>query len=385
MERAIAASKEEEAKTRALALANTQYDVEDPAIQALVTKAINNEKTPPRKHHVVPASYLRRWTEAKQLRVTNVDEVNSWTCAPEKAARITDFYSMASDDLDPAVVPPLFAETQLSEIEELGKHAIDEFLQYGLSSRSSTSKDSLAIFLGFQHVRGTGTRERSQAITREQFKMQYGDLSDEKLSELAQKSSVPPSPEQLAESKRFIAGIQDGSMEIRQQTAAAVSLSFSMALPVAEELSKRHWVILRTPHMLLTCDEPVVPIGGPGTSRGMQSGVGEAWVVVFALEPGALLVMFKHPPRRHWLRDLTTAETVEINHEILAHSHKLAFEKASRRMSAALKVPRLSSLLEITEHPVEGESARSLLRFYTPSRWKDSDAPPPWPVERWYR
>ncbi|WP_196811029.1 DUF4238 domain-containing protein [Arthrobacter sp. 35W] len=384
MERLIVAAKEY-AKTRETSWATADDDLDIPEIQALVAKARNNEKSAPRKHHVVPASYLRRWTENKQLRVTNVDEQRSWTTAAERAARVTDFYSMASEDLDPAVFPPLYAETQLSEVEASGKKAIDELLRHGLSDADPTTKDNLATFLGFQHVRGAGPRERSQAIANESFLLQYGEMSDEKLGALIGKGGLPATKERLVEVKEYIASVRIGSVQIEQQTPEAVSKSFLAAMPVAEELSKRHWVIYRTPRLLITCDEPVVSIGGLKTSRALKTGTAEAWVVIFPLAPDALLAMFKHPPQPHWLAELSTIEIVEINHEVLANSHKLAFEIPSRRMAEALSVPRASAALEVIEHPIEGDESRSFISFHIPSRWKDSPTPPPWPVERWYR
>lgn len=384
LERLIAAAKDD-AKMREALLRNAQDDVDTPEIRALVTKARRNEKSAPRKHHVVPASYLRRWTENKQLRVTNVDEGRSWTSAAEKAARITDFYSMASEDVDPSVVPPLFAETQLSEIEALGKQAIDELLQHGFAGTDPSPRNNLATFLGFQHVRGTEARERSQSIVKESFLLQYGDISDEKLSALIGERGPLPNKERITEAKEYIAGVRDGSIQLEQQTPAAVSQSFLAALPIAEELFKRHWMIYRTPRLLITCDEPVVPIGGPDTTRALRTGVADAWVVIFALAPDALLAMFKHPPPSHCVGELTAGEIVEINHEVLANSHRLAFEIPSRRMSKALSVPHASVAPEVTEHPIEGRKSGSLVSFHIPSRWKDLADPPAWPVQRWYK
>lgn len=385
LQQLIAESREAE-KARKSSYADEGDGVDGPEIRALVDKALRNGKSAPRKHHVVPASYLRRWAEDNQIRVTNVDEKRSWLTAAEKAARITDFYSMASEDLDPNKFPPLFAETQLSEIEAIGKKAIDEVLHQSPLDGEYGSKDDLAVFLGFQHVRGTWSRERSKAITQESFLMQYGDISDKVLRSLLKDGGAAPTQKQFDETKDYIARVRDGSVQIEQQTPAAIAQSFLAAVPVAEELYKRHWVVYRTPRVLITCDEPVVPIGGPGTARERKSGVADAWVVIFPLAPNVLLAMFKYAPPHHWLTDLSAAELVEINHEILANSHRLAFEVPGRRLSQSLSVPLMSSTLKVTEHPIEGKGSRSLVSFHSPSRWDNSGEPPPrWPVERWYR
>lgn len=84
----------------------------------LLEQARKNESgTPPRKHHLVPASYLRRWAEGGVIRVTDLDDNNSYLCAPEKAARETDFYRIDHPDIPRDEVPPLVFETLLGHLE----------------------------------------------------------------------------------------------------------------------------------------------------------------------------------------------------------------------------------------------------------------------------
>lgn len=165
---------------------------DDPDVAALVARARQNEKNPPRKHHIVPGSYLRRWTEGRQLRVTEIDEHKTWITTAEKAARRTDYYSLASDDLRLDQLPPLLAETMLSDIEGLGKVSIDA---------------------------------------------------------------------------EFIRDLNDGTVTVGPQNAAEVMQAFQAATRVAEILYERPWAVFKTPPILLTCDEPVVPIGRLGQDR----------------------------------------------------------------------------------------------------------------------
>src|SRR4051794_14293374 len=99
-------------------------------LRALLDRARRNEgASEPRKHHVVPASYLARWTDGAQIRVTDLDAGLSYTTSPFKAARITDFYRMDSEDLDAQEVPPLLLETMLGDIEGAAKEIVDDLVQ----------------------------------------------------------------------------------------------------------------------------------------------------------------------------------------------------------------------------------------------------------------
>lgn len=99
---------------------------EHPDVLALMARARKSESaSTPRKHHLVPASYLKRWAEGGKIRVSDVNAGRTYITAPEKAARETDYYRVQSEDIDPEFLPPLFLETFLSHIEDLGKQAID--------------------------------------------------------------------------------------------------------------------------------------------------------------------------------------------------------------------------------------------------------------------
>ncbi|MGH9066198.1 MAG: DUF4238 domain-containing protein, partial [Acidimicrobiales bacterium] len=68
-------------------------------IAALYEAARKNEKSAPRKHHLVPASYLTRWAANNRIRMTFTADKKSVLTAPTKAARETDFYSLATDGI----------------------------------------------------------------------------------------------------------------------------------------------------------------------------------------------------------------------------------------------------------------------------------------------
>lgn len=356
---------------------------DDPDIVALLARARRNEKNPPRKHHVVPASYLRRWTEDRKLRVTEIDTGKTWITTAEKAARRTDYYNLASNDLDPDELPPLLAETILSDVESLGKAAIDSLISEGMRELSQENRSNLAVFLGFQHVRGDSMRNMIRKIANDSFKVEYGQLKEPGIRRTLKDRGLPATPENIESVAKFIRDLNDGTLTVGPQSAAEVMQAFQAATKVAELLYQRSWAVFKTPRILLTSDEPVVPIGRSGQDRSERPGLADSRIVVFPLAPDHLLVMFRHPPGSSALVPLTLSEIAQINHEILANSARWAFERPSRRTAIALRVPLLPPATEMVEHQVTGRANTSIIRMFRKSRWAGDAHPPQWPVPRW--
>jgi hypothetical protein len=317
------------------------------------------------------------------LRVTEVDEGRSWTTTAEKAARRTDYYNLASDDLDPDQVPPLLAETLLSEIEALGKDAIDAVLDKGVEALLDQERSDLAVFLGFQSVRGDSTRKMIKTVANDDFIIQYGQLSRDGIRQELIKRGLEASEASAEQSAKFISDLNEGTVAVGPQRPAEVMHAFRMALKVAEVLYDRHWAQFKTAPILLTCDEPVIPLGRPGDNRAELTGMADARAVIFPLGPDSLLVMFRNPPSSRALVPLTLQEIAEINHEVIAHAAHWAFERPGRRTSTALRVPPRPQATQIVEHEVTGKPNTSIVRFFSPSRWAGSSHPPTWPVSKW--
>src|SRR4051794_26435246 len=96
-----------------------KHEVPPPEFLKLLEDARRSaDQSAPRKHHLVPASYLRRWAEGGRIRVTQIEEKNSYLAAPEKAARETDYYRIEAPEISPDEVPPLLFETMLGRVED---------------------------------------------------------------------------------------------------------------------------------------------------------------------------------------------------------------------------------------------------------------------------
>jgi hypothetical protein len=137
--------------------------------------------------------------------------------------------------------------------------------------------------------------------------------------------------------------------------------------------------------VLVTCDEPVIPLGGPGFPRSERAGYINAGVVAFPLSPSAVLLMFHPGVSPAGPPELDHAETAELNREIVAASARWSFERSSRKATLGFRVPPAPSPAFVHEGPLpQAKGAKGdLYRNYKPTRWFEPEAPP-WPVLRWW-
>jgi hypothetical protein len=155
---------------------------------------------------------------------------------------------------------------------------------------------------------------------------------------------------------------------------------------VGSHLFDRGWHIYQVPNILLTCDEPVVPIAGPPHPRTERAGVAGAGVVVFPLTPRRLLAMFDGAnarPQKPYRLDY--GDLADLNREIAGAASIYAFERSDRNVANALQLPKAQQpISRAAPEPVEGSDTDFLIRRRRPSRWADMTPLPPWPVERWF-
>lgn len=191
---------------------------------------------------------------------------------------------------------------------------------------------------------------------------------------------------EIDELRQRIDELLNGTLVVRPQDAMTIGQSGALAEKVAEHLLAREWIVYQTPAVLVTCDEPVVVIGGPGLPRTERAGIATAGVIAFPLAPHAVLVMFHHDiaPQRV-PGELNHLETLELNHEILASAARWAFERPSRKISTRLQVPPAPepTAQEGPFEMVDNEEAQ-LFRSFRPNRWSNAEHIPDWPVAKWW-
>lgn len=363
--------------------------LDHPEFLALLERARKADgASTPRKHHIVPESYLRRWAEKKQIRVTEVDSCHTYLTSPTRAAKITDYYRVESEDINPELVPPLLFEVFFSEVEGWGKKAIDILLSQPVANLSKDLRALFARYLALQHTRGQTYRIQSRKSANDMFQLIYEGMTDDGIRALLRRHRQEPTAEAVQTLRQAIAELHDGTLVVEPQDAAIVGQAVRSAEQLGEYLYMRKWVVYRTPPVLLTCDEPVVLIGGPGLPRAERPGAATAGVVAFPLAPDAVLAMFRPDLVPTGSRDLNHAETAELNREILANAARWAFERPSRKTANRLQVPPAADPTA-TERFVGGLTRRGghheeIVRNYRPNRWAKAEHLPGWPVARWW-
>ena len=367
-----------------------------PEVQKLFDAARVMERAAPRKHHLVPAFYLRRWAENAQLRVTDVNAGHDYKTSPQKAARQTDFYRLESEDLNANDLPPLLFELLLGHIEEWGKAAIEKLVTAPAELEPKVVAD-FAWYLAMQFTRGAAFRAELRAMTTAYFKLRYGKLTDAGVRSELRRRGLPATDDLVARSKRFFDELEEGSAQVAPQDAAAVGWAGKAARDIGEHFLTRTWVVFETPATMLTSDEPLVLVGGPGLPRDERPGIATAGVVLLPLDPTHLLALFRDdvaerlagvaPPTSVALGQLDQVETTEVCREVAMNAHRWTFERPSKRLGAQFKIPpspESFSIQDVGPQVKEGTETRQLVRTFKKNRWAALGPSAPWPVAGWW-
>ena len=357
------------------------------ALRRLIDEARRNgeSRSAARKHHLVPEFYLRHWADDGKIRVTNVDESRSWVTTPNKAAVETDYYRVDSPDIDPEDVPPLLFETALSKIERWGAEFIDAAIEDPHVKIDDEQRVLFSLYLAMQYVRGRHFRAVARASATDYFRMKYGKMTDRGIRHALGQRGLGPNQENFSRLRRFASDLDSGDLTLGPTKASMLGISGQMVSDIGLHLFERGWHIYPAPPILVTCDEPVIPVPGPPRPRSERGGVADAGVVIYPMSPSLLLVMFDDQsarPRRPY--DLSYTDLAEINREVVGASSAYAFERPSRRTAAALQVPKAGDPISRTLTPIDQATDQYLVRRQRLSRWANAAPAPPWPVERWF-
>lgn len=335
----------------------------------------------------MPRFYLQRWEVGGRLRVSEVDSGGAWEQSAAKAARETDFYSVAHESINSDEVPPLLFETVLGELEAIAAQGVGILIARGPEALTVEQRFQFALFLAFQITRGRTFRAEVHASLNERQRLRVSGWSDEAIRAHLAEAGAEVTDDLVAREREFVDQVQSGQAGWALPRGREVALSGQAALALGEHLFSRRWQVWTTPPILLTIDEPVVPVAGPGADRGERGGHALAGVVLFPLSPSRLLVMFHERVRPVGPPELNHVETAEVNRELLANVFRLAFDQPGRRTAERLKVPPAPPplIVDLRSSEADGGGGRSdLYRTFKPTRWHQHDEAPPWPVARWW-
>ncbi len=363
-------------------------------MEAEVAKLIReaSRNTEPKKHHLVPKSYLRRWAIDGVIRFHRIDEGESHTLTPAKAARQTDYYRLESDGINPADVPPMFFETILSRVEAPAVRAIDDLMNMS-SQIDGQARYDLATFLAFQNARGHGPRLRHRAMVREVSKTLFSTYGEEQVREIVAKRGSAPTSEAVRAGMAAVEKVQSGELVMVPQDAQTIASAFGSAKIVARLLFERGWVVARTSPVLITTDEPVLSIGGPGAPRTEASGVGTAGIVAFPLSPDRVLLLLRKDLAQHLgvpidptaltVHELDLPETTALNRELAMSATRWAFERPDSNVVGRLAVPRRHEDAMLEEVDMPGDPNR-LFHLFRHTRWENARIVFDWPLSRFW-
>jgi hypothetical protein len=91
-------------------------------------------------------------------------------------------------------------------------------------------------------------------------------------------------------------------------------------------------------------------------------------------------------PDRIYLDQLTSFESLEVAHELVAHADRYVVEVPNRSLGSRLHVgplPPPADFDEVARRP-QGDGQASLMRLSKRNRWASAAVVPPWPVPRWW-
>ncbi|HWJ62809.1 MAG TPA: DUF4238 domain-containing protein [Acidimicrobiales bacterium] len=371
--------------------------IEDhPDVARLFEAARRNVDSAPRKHHLVPRMHLDNWAVDDKLRVVDLDAGSSWLSNPAKAARRTDYYRLEHDDLPPEDVPPLLFETILGKVEAdavPGLARLREDAPTGDLVQTKYHPDLImpvVDFLAFQAVRGERHRTTVYKIYAQSYQTLYADLVDrDKLAaELARRFGRAPTEAELEENHTFMQDLADGTVTIGPAEAAATVEVGKMAEAIRDLILERNWRVYRCSRPLVCPDEPVVPVGGPGTRRTEVPGFLNAGVVLFPLDPMTLLAMFRmdiEVLETAVMQTLDPSEVREVNRELSANTQHYVFERPGDHIAETFTLPRWPSVMDFEGgYRTVDDPEPNVTRQFKRTRWANSATQPPWPIERWW-
>ncbi|MFD3458409.1 DUF4238 domain-containing protein [Nocardia fluminea] len=327
-----------------------------------------------RDHHYVPFFYLKRWAVEMEIQPVVIDSTTSERPkSPRQVGYLRHFYSLPKTD-ETMDLPLKWIEKHLSRIESPCAERLRQLDQIKTGkTMDAPLKRDLSVFLGLQRTRTPSHREYSMAIIK-------GPLGAKQ--ELVKRMN--PTLTGLALAAAMQPNYADDRLE-------AFHLMFSdVRNVIGKALFQRRWAVYETATPIITCDDPVIALAGPPSTRSSFVGFQKSAVVIYPLDPFHILVMLRADLKHRGPFKLDEEEAESINLEIAASATKTTFERVGDNIAKSLNIPIREITREISEEDFANldhdEAIRIILNQGTPrSRWASSAQAPDWPVPRWYK
>lgn len=257
---------------------------------------MSDERTQPRRHHLVPEFYLKRFTDAEgRVEVAERDELSRTFKANTRHALVQkDFYTLPGDsgekDTD---VEEFFGDV----VERTGARSLRRIFDAGMFPPPPGLRELLSMFFSFQFIRGEATRSTLladyEATAKAVARLLTPEMAREHLRESREPDEPPePTDEEVAD---FIAFAHDTD-GYRVTVDSPAALHLGGVIELGEELvpyfARREWKVLEFANdAIITGDEPIVLFGNTPIAGREALGVGVARRIVFPIDPRRALLM----------------------------------------------------------------------------------------------
>ncbi|MBX8690017.1 DUF4238 domain-containing protein [Mycobacterium sp. 20091114027_K0903767] len=329
-----------------------------------------------KRHHHVPQMYLRRWAGADgTVRLTSSATAKSYTQPPKEIARRDNLYTIAADDLD-AEFPRLWLEKHMSRIESEATgwfSALGNLPDGRIEDRELIA--NMAVFVALQDQRTL--RQHQQELRIEDALNRFGraEVLSPVLPDVCRLYGIPYSPWLHDEIlQRFLDQPLISAERKPRALESAIGVWRNQAVP--HFASQRTWWLVSSVSPLLTCDEPVVYLGGSVRQRWETASWAASPIVFFPVGPHRLLVLSANDIELSEPHQLAQKEAEQVNFEVVAASNEFCYEQPDANIAASVDVPRWP------DH--DPASATTFMEaVIAPSRWNEGEGPP-WAVPRWH-
>jgi len=224
----------------------------------------------PRRHHLVPQMHLKRFADHKRrIVMVSRDQKKRLPTDIRKACVQTDYYAVETDNGRTQAV-----EDFLGNIESEAATAIERMLS-GKFPPSPEDREAVALFIGFQCLRGDEAREGYEQVTDMLAKLVLANTTRQGVIESFRKrKGRDPTEEEITADKRLLSNLDN--IVIKPHQNGSIQNMLKLAPEIAEYMLQRRWVLVdhREP-CLLTSDTPVARWSDP-TGPGARLGRGWA-------------------------------------------------------------------------------------------------------------
>ncbi len=241
----------------------------------------------PRRHHLVPQWYLKRFATRKdKIGVLDLGAQKRYLASVRNAGAEVGFY-----DVDVEGVARDAVEQLLGRIEAPASGATMKLATGGPTTLSTKERADVALFIATQFLRGADRRDFANAITDAIAKTHFAGASESTLrDDYARARGEDFSEEEFLAWRDFI---RDTDNYRISEKGVVAQLIVEHTVPYAAFLSLEYsWTVVRFPlPVLITCDVPVGLWRPPGEPPWMGVGMATAEEVRVPLDPSHVLIL----------------------------------------------------------------------------------------------